>query len=119
MVKCKVCNQEMLTADSCTKKTLIINGKEVERNTVYFDVNKRCHDCGILNKVGNIHHLGCDMERCPVCGVQLIGCRCDKEDRKVEEMTNEECREWMNKYHDLWIKDHNKLVESKLEVSKK
>ena len=33
---------------------------------------------------------------------------------KVEKgLTKEECREWMNKYHDLWIKDHNKLIEIK------
>ena len=31
-----------------------------------------CHDCGA--KVGELHQLGCDMERCPVCGCQLISC---------------------------------------------
>ena len=34
-----------------------------------------CHDCGA--KEGEIHHLGCDMERCPFCGGQLIGCGCE------------------------------------------
>jgi len=32
----------------------------------------RCPDCGA--KPGHYHHIGCDMERCPVCGTQLIGC---------------------------------------------
>jgi len=33
-----------------------------------------CHDCGA--KEGEIHELGCDMERCPKCGNQLISCSC-------------------------------------------
>ena len=33
-----------------------------------------CHDCGA--KEGQIHEYGCDMERCPFCGGQLIICHC-------------------------------------------
>ena len=72
MAKCKDCEQEMQTADSCTWPVVVIEGKEYQRNTEYHDINDRCHDCGIVN--GKIHHLGCDMERCPVCGGQLISC---------------------------------------------
>lgn len=34
----------------------------------------RCHDCNVLE--GEIHGYGCDMERCPFCGRQLITCAC-------------------------------------------
>jgi len=31
-----------------------------------------CHDCGA--KLGEIHEYGCDMEECPVCHSQFMGC---------------------------------------------
>lgn len=33
-----------------------------------------CRDCGCSE--GELHHPGCDMERCPFCGGQLISCDC-------------------------------------------
>jgi len=33
-----------------------------------------CHDCNC--KEGELHMPGCDMERCPFCGGQLISCEC-------------------------------------------
>lgn len=39
----------------------------------------KCRDCGI--RPGGFHHPGCDSERCPRCGGQLISCGClDEED---------------------------------------
>jgi hypothetical protein len=34
-----------------------------------------CHDCGVAK--GDLHVFGCDVERCPACGGQLIYCECD------------------------------------------
>ena len=37
-------------------------------------VNYWCGDCNCIE--GEIHMDGCDMERCPWCGGQLISCEC-------------------------------------------
>jgi len=85
MVKCKDCGQEMTDKETKTCSILLvkIDGKIYRRNNEYFDVNKRCHDCGIENKPGNIHHFGCDMERCPACEGQMISCDCKGEKELV------------------------------------
>jgi hypothetical protein len=43
-----------------------------------------CHDCGTL--LGQYHvELVCDMEQCPRCGGQVIGCHCPYADEENEE----------------------------------
>jgi hypothetical protein len=81
MVKCSDCKKGMSEVKSCSPKfrCIKINGEIYPRDTTQFDWNDRCHDCGIENKIGNLHHMGCDMERCPKCKGQLISCDCKKE----------------------------------------
>ena len=76
-VRCTHCLQIMSErTNTCFLKGIRLGNKDYVRNTDFFDNNKRCHDCNILNKKGNVHHFGCDMERCPKCGGQLISCGC-------------------------------------------
>ena len=42
------------------------------------DSEHPCHDCNVT--VGQFHHLGCDNERCPICGEQAAFCDCPKEE---------------------------------------
>jgi len=79
MVKCRDCGREMMSARGCNCGKIVINGQLYQRDTKYSDVNKRCHDCGRINKPRYFHHFGCDIERCPRCKRQLIACNCKKQ----------------------------------------
>jgi hypothetical protein len=80
MVACNYCGLEMTTAEGCTSQPIVI--ASVAYQPVRYgsepDWRKRpttrCDDCGAMP--GNVHHHGCDMERCPFCGHQSISCGC-------------------------------------------
>ena len=83
MAKCKACGREMLKAKGCRRKSVWINGKQYTRirvggfNDFYEDrPDAVCGDCGA--HYGYFHHWGCDCERCPKCGGQLISCFCEE-----------------------------------------
>lgn len=82
MAKCEICEKDMLRAKGCVNHLYIMNDNtRVEPTPVFYhnvDEKGRCVDCGA--KEGQQHHIGCDQERCSVCGLQYIGCDCDYSD---------------------------------------
>ena len=65
----------------------VINGREFGRIR-YGDEDEDwgaddgpCHDCAVVKGQFHVPFL-CDMERCPACGEQVIGCDCSYEGDK-------------------------------------
>lgn len=86
MTKCNFCEREMTTAKGCVEHVYLLrDGKQVEPIKVgvegWIEPNERCTDCGA--KYGEYHHIGCDVERCGVCGGQLITCECEYDDKMI------------------------------------
>lgn len=78
MAVCSWCQREMRTAASCSVEELHQNGVPIpmvpwgrERRR---SAKAPCHDCNV--SPGGFHHPGCDMQRCGVCGGQMISCGC-------------------------------------------
>lgn len=72
MVMCERCEQEMLEAETCTaSEPRIVYGMEGVHDVP--DYAPRCPDCSVA--LGGIHHLRCDVEKCPICGAsQRLWC---------------------------------------------
>lgn len=81
--KCELCGRDRLESKGCGISTVYIAGKVYKRIPVggrgdFLEGDSqdaRCGDCGA--QIGQYHHWGCDCERCPACGHQLIGCDCE------------------------------------------
>jgi hypothetical protein len=87
MAICGACKQEMMDEKtiSCIVEDIEypdgVKMAQVPYTPDYGGPSQRCHDCNI--KFGGVHHIGCDMERCPRCGRQLISCNsCGDEEEK-------------------------------------
>lgn len=87
MAICRWCYQEMSGdgVDSCKNNESIIfpDGETLAAVPFKAHDSERCHDCNIAD--GGFHHPGCDMERCPRCNGQLIGCGCLDDGRDDDE----------------------------------
>lgn len=65
---CTGCHQEMMRGISCS---VVFYGRD---RRVLHKGKDACHDC--YCPPNGYHHPGCDAERCPKCGGQVISCRC-------------------------------------------
>lgn len=78
MSVCNICGREMLTADGCIGDPIPYADGKLFPRLKFYDPdgrkNGRCPDCNAKN--GHYHHWGCDQEKCPRCGWQMISCDC-------------------------------------------
>jgi hypothetical protein len=73
---CEACGQRMVIGASCVDGTITVAGVAYRRVPASdFEAGRGgCHDCGVGPR--QFHHTGCDMESCPRCRGQLLGCSC-------------------------------------------
>lgn len=81
-VACTLCKQVPVSGDSCGKSHIKLKGKKYER--LKNDDDDTCGDCGV--GAGKYHHDACDLETCPRCGEQAIGCGCLFTKKQLEQM---------------------------------
>ena len=82
---CEYCKQDMRKAAGCIEIPVIIDGVKYGQvkfgdEPDFIDLvgeSSRCGDCNV--RYGHYHRPGCDLERCPSCGLQLISCDCNIE----------------------------------------
>ena len=80
MAECQYCDQEMTTAATCEVTEFHLDGVPVPLTPYRPERGRgvsapdRCGDCGV--RPGGFHHIGCDMQRCPLCRGQFMWCDC-------------------------------------------
>jgi hypothetical protein len=89
MSVCSLCNLEMQGKVSCVPTPVLTNsGAKLpipygrERRSPRQPAN--CGDCGA--PTGGFHHRGCDLEQCPRCSDQLMGCGCTEIDLRSDDV---------------------------------
>jgi len=94
MAVCQYCGREMTKAKACVLVPVVHKGekyKPVKFGQEEDDWGLERYPDSVVKKDG-YHHPGCDIERCPVCGRQLISCGCvdssDDDEKANEQVIN-------------------------------
>lgn len=66
---CEFCGTPMTVQSSCLPGMGRV-AYGAERRGLF--AGEQCHDCFVVR--GAIHHFGCDVEECPSCRGQMLGC---------------------------------------------
>jgi hypothetical protein len=84
MAACDHCKLDMkLSATrTCVEVPVVSKRAGSKPPLPYAGDRERCHDCNVER--GGFHHPGCDDEKCPHCGQQVISCLCTEPDEEDE-----------------------------------
>ena len=96
-VSCTLCGKIPERDDSCGLTHVKLKGKSYER--IKNDDKDYCGDCGV--GADKYHHDGCDLERCPRCKEQAIGCGCPFTKKELE----------YNEKHGMSLEQASKMLE--------
>lgn len=87
MAVCSWCDGEMTEAASCAITALHLDGVRTEMipwgREARWTATSCCDECGV--PPGGFHHLGCDVQRCPLCGGQMMSCGCHFDEDGTDE----------------------------------
>ena len=80
---CQDCHQEMNPGSGCSMSIVQIDGTDYYRIKAgdkadlfpNMTIGHICNDCNV--KIGQYHHYGCGLERCPKCYDLLSICGCN------------------------------------------
>jgi hypothetical protein len=82
-IQCSYCRRDMETSKGCTCVPYVSDDGEVLQPIRFGDEGieklqllEICPDCSC--KKGYFHHIGCDVEQCPICKERATICDCSK-----------------------------------------